>query len=136
MANPSRGEVDLVTPTKTYTLVLSTNAMCAMEQRMGKSYGQILNAIIGLDLRSLRAMTFAVLQPRHAREFQNEVVVGDLIDVVKMQVVKAAMVDLFALNSPPDEPPKNGSGSANPPDGGAGGDGIGANSTSTAEDSG
>jgi hypothetical protein len=133
MANPERGEVDLVTPTKTYTLFLSTNALCAMEKRMGKSYGQILNAILGLDMTALRAMTYAVLQTHHAREFPDEMAVGKLIDTAKMKPVKEAMVELFTLNTPPDES-KNGSGTANPPEAGA--DGIGDNSTSTVEGSG
>jgi hypothetical protein len=128
MANPERGEVDLVTPTTTYTLFLSTNALCAMEKRMGKSYGQILNAIVGLDLTALRAMAHAVLQTHHAKEFPNEEAVGRLIDVVKMKTVKDAMVELFTLNTPPDPPP-TGSGSANPPAAGAAG--IGDSSTST-----
>ena len=130
MANPERGEVDLVTPTKTYTLFLSTNALCAMEKRMGKSYGQILNAILVMDVTSLRAMTHAVLQTHHAREFPDELAVGGLIDTAKMKTVKDAMVELFTLNTPPDEPPKNGSGSANPPDDGAAA-GTGDSSTST-----
>ncbi len=135
MANPERGEVDLVTPTKTYTLFLSTNALCAMEKRQGKSYGQILNAIMALDLTALRAMTHAVLQMHHAREFADELAVGKLIDAVNMEVVKDAMVELFTLNTPPDES-KNGSGTANPPAGGGDNGGTGGSSISTPADSG
>ena len=131
MANPERGEVDLVTPTTTYTLFLSTNALCAMEKRMGKSYGQILNAIIGLDLTALRAMAHAVLQTHHAKEFPTEESVGRLIDVVKMKPVKDAMVELFTLNTPPDDP-KTGSGSASPPAADAAGTGDSSTSTAAA----
>jgi len=131
MANPERGEVDLVTPTKTYTLFLSTNALCAMEKRTGKSYGQIMNALIGMDVTALRAMAFAVLQTHHAREFPTDESVGALIDVAKMKPVKLAMVELFTLNTPTDEPPTNGSGSANPPGDGAAAAGTGDSSTST-----
>ena len=128
MANPERGEVDLIAGDKTYTLVLSTNALCAMEKRMGKSYGQILNAIMGLDVTSLRAMTHAVLQRHHAHQFKTEEAAGLLIDDVKMKTVKDAMVELFTLNTPPDEPKKEkGSDSANPSESGE--DGTGDSST-------
>jgi len=130
MANPERGEVDLVTPTKTYTLFLSINALCDMEKRMGKSYGQILQAIMALDMSSLRAMTHAVLQKHHKSEFQTEEKVGLLIDG-RMTIVKDAMVALFTLNHPPEEK-KGESGNANPLQSGEDEDGTGANSTLTA----
>ncbi len=130
MANPERGEVDLIAGDKVYTLVLSTNALCAMEKRMGKSYGQILSAIMALDITSLRAMTHAVLQKYHANEFKTDESVGALIDVAKMVTVKNTMVELFTLNTPPDEKPAKGSGSANPSDDVEGG--TGANSMLTA----
>ena len=127
MANPERGEVDLVTATHTYTLFLSTNALCAMEKRMGKSYGQILQAIAALDMSSLRSMMFAVLQTHHAKQFKTEDEVGVLIDAVKMKAAKDAMFELFTLNTPSDEPKKEGD-EKNPPDAQGG---TGANSTLT-----
>ncbi len=131
MANPERGEVDLVTDAKTYTLFLSTNALCSMQQRHKKTYGQILNDIAALDIIALRAMTHAVLQKHHAKEFQAEESVGTLIDTAKMKTVKDAMFELFTLNTPPDEPKKEkGSGSQNPSESAE--DGTGDNSTLTA----
>ncbi len=131
MANPERGEVDLTTPTKTYTLEITTNATCAMEKRTGRTYGQLLNALVGLDVSALRSLAHAALQAHHAREFPTEDAVGKLIDVAKQHAVRSAMLELFTLNAPPaDEASTNGSGTANPPEGGAAG-GIGDNSTST-----
>jgi len=130
MANPERGEVDLATPTKTYTLELTTNAMCAMEKRTGRTFGQLLNGIMALDISALRSLTYAVLQPHHGREFPNEEAVGRVIDSAKMGPVKTALVELFTLNTPPDEPSPNGSGSANPRAGAADA-GTGDSSTST-----
>ncbi len=129
MANPERGEVDLVTPTKTYTLEITTNATCAMEKRTGRTFGQLLNGIMALDVSALRSLTHAVLQPHHAKEFQTEEAAGKLIDIVRHKAVKDALTELFTLNSPPDEPQK-GSGTANPPEDGVDGpDGTGGSST-------
>jgi hypothetical protein len=134
MANPERGEVDLVTPTKTYILELTTNLTCAMEKRTGRTFGQLLNGIVALDVSALRSLTYTALQAHHAREFPNEDSVGRVIDAAKIRPVRMALVELFNLNSPPEDTPSNGSGTANPPDGGAGG--TGDNSTSTSADSG
>jgi hypothetical protein len=129
MANPERGEVDLVTPTKTYTLEMTTNTLCVMEQRTGRTFGQLLNGIMVLDQRALRSLLHASLQPHHAREFPNEDAAGPVVDAVKYKVVQLALIALFNLNSPPADE-KTGSGTANPPEGAAAG-GIGDNSTST-----
>ncbi len=130
MANPERGEVDLVAGERTYILFLSTNALCAMEKRMGKSYGQILSSIMALDVTSLRAMTHAVLQSRHGKEFASEESAGTLIDKSGMKRVKDAMVELFTLNTPPDEE-KKASGSGNPQQSADAEDGTGDNSALT-----
>jgi hypothetical protein len=135
MANPERGEVDLVTPTKTYTLEMTTNATCAMEKRTGKTFGQLLNGIVALDISALRSLTYTVLQAHHAREVPNEEAAGRVIDAAKVRTVRAALIELFNLNSPPEETPQEGRGAANPPDGGEA-DGTGDNSTLTSEVSG
>ncbi len=130
MANPERGEVDLVTPTKTYTLFLSTNALCAMQQRTGKTFGQLMAGIFQLDMVALRALTHAVLQRYHAKEFPNEESVGPLIDSVKYKAISDTLAALFTLNTPPAEEKKP-SGSANPPQSEDEADGIGDSSTLT-----
>src|SRR4051812_928270 len=129
MANPERGEVDLVTATKTYTLELSTNATCAMEKRTGRTFGQLLNGIMVLDVSALRSLTYAVLQPHHAKEFPTEEAVGRLIDTAKMKAVKTALIELFTLNTPPDDDPQTASSPADPLDAAADGDGTGDSST-------
>jgi hypothetical protein len=133
MANPERGEVDLVTPTKTYTLELTTNGTCAMEKRTGRTFGQLLNGIVALDISALRSLTYTVLQAHHAKEFPNEDAAGRVIDAAKVRTVRTALIELFNLNSPPEDTPQEGRGTANPPDDGA--DGTGDNSTSTSGDS-
>jgi hypothetical protein len=120
--------VDLVTPTKIYTLEITTNALCAMEKRTGKTFGQLIDALRLLDMAALRALMHAVLQAHHAKEFPTEESVGSIIDSVKMKGVRAAVYELFVLNNPPEEEKKE-SGSTNPPEDAAAG--TGANSTLT-----
>ena len=140
MANPERGEVDLVCGEKTYTLFLSTNALCEMQKRTGKTFGQILAGIMSLDIVAMREYLRAVLATHHGKELGKQAtqrkvdvdfVIGDIIDDATMVRTKKALVELFTLNTPNDEEkPKEGD-SANPPDAQ---DGTGGSSTSTAED--
>ncbi len=141
MANPERGEVDLVCGEKTYTLFLSTNALCVMEKRTGKTFGNILNGIMTLDVTATREYLRAVLATHHGKAIAQEAkkrgiepddLIGELMDQAGMKRTKDALVELFTLNTPPDEEkPKEGKG-ANPPDAQ---DGTGGNSTSTPADS-
>lgn len=80
MANEERGEVDLVAGERTYVLALSMNAIAAMQKRTGKTYGDTIRAIRGLDIVALRDVYHAMLQRHHAKDFPNPEKVGDLID--------------------------------------------------------
>jgi hypothetical protein len=130
MANPARGEVDLVSETKTYTLFLSTNAVCELQQRTGKTYGQVLRSLEELDFSGLREIVWAVLKKFHRKEFQTVERVGDFIDDVGRNAIQAALLELFTLNLPPKEDePKAVEGLGRPP-AAPDLDGTGANSTS------
>lgn len=139
MANPERGEVDLVCGEKTFTLFLSVNALCEMQKRTGKTYGQILTGIMTLDIVAMRDYLRAVLQTHHGKEFgvqakkrgvDPDVLFGEVIDRAGMKSTKKALMDLFTLNSPEeDDKPKEGSGKGVNPPGAE--DGTGDDSTST-----
>lgn len=107
MANPARGEVDLDVPdddpakTRTYTLFLSTNAVCEMQQRTKQTYGQILRSIEDLDFANFREIVWASLKKYHAKQFPTAEKVGDLIDDAKRYRVQEAIMQLFILNLPP-----------------------------------
>lgn len=110
MANPARGEVDLVVGERTYTLTITTGALCAMEKRTGHTYGEILRGLMGVNVTATRDYLRAVLEPKHGRELTAaaskrgvdiETLVCDIIDTAGMRETKAVLVDLFTLNQPP-----------------------------------
>jgi hypothetical protein len=101
-----------------------------MQQRTGKTFGQILSSIFQLDYAALRSLSFAVLQKHHAKQFPTEESVGTLIDEAKYKTVSDAMAALFTLNTPPAEE-KKASGNANPPQSDDEADGTGNSSTLT-----
>ena len=64
MANPHRGEVAFKAGDANYTLVYSTNAICELEDAIGKG----LNAIVAdmERLSTVRAILWAGLRSRHS----------------------------------------------------------------------
>ncbi len=140
MANPERGEVDLVIGEQTYTLRITTNELCAMEKRTGKTYGEILQGLLAVNVTVAREYLRVVLEPCHgkdlrlaAKKAQTDVdtIVGNLIDEAGFKRVKETLLALFTLNLPPPEEPvavAAATEAANPPDAQGG---IGGNSTST-----
>jgi hypothetical protein len=101
MANPERGEVDLTSEGKTYTLVLSMNALCEMQKRTSKTYGELARSIGGMDLAALREFLWAVLKKYHAKDFPTVERAGDLIDALPGGVSEAmdALYQLMELNA-------------------------------------
>jgi hypothetical protein len=118
-ANPERGELALDVNGQTYTLRMRLNALCALQKRMGKSYGEIFASISMQDVEAIREMFFAYLQPYHSKQFKTQEQVGDLIDEMGGHVVAIGVItDLYKLNRPKkDVKPE---GSANPPTAGTG----------------
>ncbi len=112
MANPERGEVDLVIGEQTYVLRITTNELCAMEKRTGKTYGEILQGLLAVNVTVAREYLRVVLEPLHGRDLRLaaqkgktdvDAVVGDLIDAATFQRVKETLLTLFTLNLPPKE---------------------------------
>lgn len=68
MANPHRGEVALRIGDADYTLRFSVNALCALEDALDKSAGEIV-ASLGdgskVRLKTIRALVWAALLDRH-----------------------------------------------------------------------
>ncbi len=100
MANPERGEVDLAAGDQVYTLALSINEICVMQNRTGKTYGELLRAM-PLDFVAFRDMVFMALQRHHKKQFPNLTSVGDLIDGLPDGHSSAAraMTALLELNA-------------------------------------
>lgn len=100
MANEERGEVDLVSPEKTYVLALSMNAIAEMQAKSGKTYGETIRAIRLLDIVALRDVLWMALKKHHRREFQDVNKVGDLVDSLDggMNTAIVALNRLLELN--------------------------------------
>lgn len=142
MANPERGEVDLVVirrivngkpepeeVEKTYTLRMRANAICELQERTKKSYGELLGDLGRVDYVSMRHLLFTFLQPYHAKEFKTQESVGDLIDDAHgHNGIISTLTELFRRNKPPQKAGRDANG-PNPPTAQA--DGTGDNSTPT-----
>jgi hypothetical protein len=123
MANPEKGEVELVIPAteekpeRRYTLKLSMNAAVTVERRLKKSLGQLVKDAANLEFDSIRCLTWLLLQKRHAKEFKTEDQAGDLIDEAGGPgPFFAAISELNRLNSP-DAKAESGAGAAGAVDG-------------------
>lgn len=101
MANPERGEVPLVTATKEYILAPTMNAICEMQTALGKSYGQILAAIVTIDVVAIRYTLWTFLKKYHQKEFPTPEKVGTFIDDLPRGIHEAveALNAVFELNA-------------------------------------
>ena len=100
MANAERGEAELIVGTTAYTLVLSMNAICDMQTRTGKTYGELVRSLQALDFLALRDIMWMTLKKYHAKQFPDADKVGDFIDGLDAGPSTAidALTRLFALN--------------------------------------
>lgn len=66
MANPHRGQVSLKAGDTIYTLSLSANAICELEDHTGREIGDIASALNGsVGMKMVRALVWAALQDHH-----------------------------------------------------------------------
>lgn len=99
MANEERGEVDFAVGERSYTLVLSMNAIAEMEARTKKTYGQLVASMSALDITALRDIFWMTLKKHHAKTFDTAAKVGDLIDEAGGPNAAVRALDrLFELN--------------------------------------
>jgi len=103
MANPHRGEVGLVVGDKEFTLALTTNGLCDLQKRTGKTYGELLASLGRLDMVALRDVMKTLLRKHHGKQFHDESAVGDLIDDAGgLSGLTDLLKDILSLNQPPD----------------------------------
>lgn len=112
-ANHERGEVDLVLIRRTetgephpegdvcYVLRMRTHDVCAMEQRTGKTFGQLMDDLVMKSWSSMRECLFAFLQPYHQADFPSPASVNALIDEVKYDRAMDLVTELIIRNKPP-----------------------------------
>lgn len=70
MANPERGEVGVTVGGKAYTLRPTFDAICELEDLVGKPLHVLMQGITEGRLSGVRAVVWCFLQDRHAAEFR------------------------------------------------------------------
>ena len=68
MANRERGELRLVARQRAYVLRLTVSSVCALEERTGRTLGEVITSINAGSATDLRWLFWAALQDRHAGE--------------------------------------------------------------------
>lgn len=104
MANPLKGEVDLVAGDKTYTLRMSINEIVQLETLLDKGVQEI-SAILGNDqdvrIGAWRAALWASLQANHKGLTLEDA--GDIMGEAGMPEVMAKVGEALQLAFPSDE---------------------------------
>lgn len=103
MANPHRGEVELVAGAASYTLVLSWNALCEAEDKIGKTIGEIAAELDSgrWRLKTVRALLWAALRERHPEVDLAEA--GRIGSAAGVDVVLAAISRALTAGAASDE---------------------------------
>lgn len=108
MANPHRGQVPLDAGDVTYTLSMSINAMCALEDHLGRPIGEIMMEMYAvqanparLSVKLPRAVLWAALQDHHSEI--DEAGAGGIIDLVGVAAAMAAVTKAMTLAFPTKE---------------------------------
>lgn len=92
MANPHRGSVSLQAGDRTYTLSYSTNALCELEDRTGKTIQVLANALNspeGVSLKMVRDLVWGALRDHH--EGADIQTAGGIIDTAGLPDVMEAI---------------------------------------------
>ncbi len=138
MANPDRGEVDLVVMRgeprveKTYVLRPTCHAIRELQHRTGKTYGQLLGELGKVDYDVIAQLLFMLLQPYHAKEFKTIDHVDGLIDDAGgHNGMLPTLIDVMEANKPPAKKKTEVSGEPSAPDPLDAQAGTGANSSET-----
>lgn len=95
MANKERGEVSLVARDKTYTLVMTTNGACELENACGRSLDDIFAGALRGKLVDVRWMIWGTLQAHHADEIKTPQDAGNFIDDAGGLLVVANAINGF-----------------------------------------
>lgn len=116
MANREKGEVSLAAGDKTYTLRLSINALCELEDAFGKPVAEIvkmLQASDGVRISHLREIVQAALSDHHDGLTLKEV--GSIMSDAGVDRIGAVLGELFAATFPSGKGDSRGKPEKNPP---------------------
>jgi len=109
MANPHRGEVDIEIGGETWTLRLTLNAMCEIEEQTGKGLPEIVNILQhgkAGGFSGMRAIVCAAARS-NLPDLTPEMI-GEMIDISDMQKIGHAINQLVSRSAP------DGTGDENP----------------------
>jgi hypothetical protein len=116
MANKERGEMLLVAGNQTYTLRLTTNACCEVEDRSGKLFDDVMVGVKKGSFSSLRWFLWAALQEHHADTVKTPKDAGSILDAAGGIVGLIDQMQAFiALNEPPASDERGGTDQGAPP---------------------
>lgn len=88
MGNKFKGEVSFTANGQDYTAKFSTNAICCLEERLGKTFEQIT---MSLGYRELRAFLYFAIQQNHPGVSLEDT--GDILDDLGMAKAQKIIAD-------------------------------------------
>jgi len=95
MANAAKGHAALEVAGKTYTLAMTLNALCEIEERFG-GMDEVESRLEKPRMSDIRALLFCALQEHHAEEFPDERAVGSVVSLTEgVAAVTRAMQAAF-----------------------------------------
>lgn len=98
MANAERGEVGVEVGGKLYTLRPTFDAVCELEDLLDKDIDEVLVAINRGRLSSIRAVTWVLLQDKHAVEFPTLKHASQFVETVGVDMMMGLLAKMFDLN--------------------------------------
>lgn len=106
-ANPHKGEVSIKIDGASYTLKMSSNAICVAEKVSGQTMSQLAAGLGDGSFLAIRSMFMAALSSQFPALTLEQA--GDLMDNAGIERVTTALLEAFALAFPKQE-----GGEANP----------------------
>jgi len=112
MANPLRGEVDLQTPDKTYTLRMSINAIVSIEDHFDLGINQVAEKLsdpAGMRIGNLRAIVMHAMREHHPDLTETEAgeIIGQAGFDKTAEAIQKAMTSAFpSAKADTGNPPK------------------------------
>jgi len=102
MANRERGELRHVVDGVEYTLRLTVNVICDIEERSGKSFAEL---VMTKSMTGCRWLLWGGLQAHHAEQFKSPQDVGALLlhGPGGLKAIYELATELLARNEPPKE---------------------------------
>lgn len=105
MANRERGEMRLQAGATEYTLRLTLNAACELEDRSGKTLQELQTAAVTRgSMTAFRWLLWGALQDRHGDSVKTPQDAGQVLEAAGgIEALIDRMAEFMTLNAPPEE---------------------------------